>query len=51
MQGKRAVFPQGYHCSGMPIKACADKLTREIEMFGKDFGRFVDEDADRKSVV
>lgn len=46
MQGKRAVFPQGYHCSGMPIKACADKLTREIEMFGKDFGRFVDEDAE-----
>lgn len=46
MQGKRAVFPQGYHCSGMPIKACADKLTREIEMFGKNFERFVDGDAE-----
>ncbi|KAK7544018.1 uncharacterized protein J3D65DRAFT_608230 [Phyllosticta citribraziliensis] len=37
MQGKRALFPQGYHCTGMPIKACADKLVREIEMFGKTF--------------
>jgi leucyl-tRNA synthetase len=37
MEGKRALFPQGYHCTGMPIKACADKLAREIEMFGKGF--------------
>lgn len=37
MQGKRALYPQGYHCTGMPIKACADKLVREIEMFGQNF--------------
>ncbi|KAJ9621979.1 cytosolic leucyl tRNA synthetase [Taxawa tesnikishii (nom. ined.)] len=37
MQGKRALFPQGYHCTGMPIKACADKLIREVEMFGQNF--------------
>ena len=37
MQGKRALFPLGFHCTGMPIKACADKLVREIEMFGKNF--------------
>ncbi|KAI9665703.1 MAG: cytosolic leucyl tRNA synthetase [Bathelium mastoideum] len=37
MQGKRALFPQGYHCTGMPIKACADKLVREIELFGRNF--------------
>ncbi|KAL0260543.1 cytosolic leucyl tRNA synthetase [Diplodia seriata] len=37
MQGKRALFPQGYHCTGMPIKACADKLVREVELFGKTF--------------
>lgn len=37
MQGRRALYPQGYHCTGMPIKACADKLVREIEMFGEDF--------------
>lgn len=37
MQGKRALYPQGYHATGMPIKACADKLVREIEMFGQNF--------------
>ncbi|BFZ57205.1 cytosolic leucyl tRNA synthetase [Savitreella phatthalungensis] len=37
MQGKRALFPLGFHCTGMPIKACADKLKREIEMFGETF--------------
>ncbi|QIW97279.1 hypothetical protein AMS68_002797 [Peltaster fructicola] len=37
MKGKRALYPQGFHCTGMPIKACADKLVREIELFGKNF--------------
>ncbi|CAH0561246.1 unnamed protein product [Brassicogethes aeneus] len=34
LQGKNVLFPFGFHCTGMPIKACADKLKREIEMFG-----------------
>ena len=34
LKGKRALFPFGFHCTGMPIKACADKLKREIEQFG-----------------
>lgn len=32
--GKRILFPFGFHCTGMPIKACADKLKREIELYG-----------------
>ncbi|KAF3942477.1 hypothetical protein ABW19_dt0202683 [Dactylella cylindrospora] len=40
MEGKRALFPLGFHCTGMPIKACADKLVREIEQFGEDFNGY-----------
>ncbi|WFD36560.1 leucine--tRNA ligase [Malassezia cuniculi] len=37
MLGKRALFPWGFHCTGMPIRAAADKLIRELELFGDDF--------------
>lgn len=37
MLGKRALFPLGFHCTGMPIKSAADKIKREVEMFGADF--------------
>jgi leucyl-tRNA synthetase len=37
MQGKRALFPLGFHCTGMPILACADKLKDEIKAFGQNF--------------
>ncbi|KAF1997813.1 leucyl-tRNA synthetase-like protein [Amniculicola lignicola CBS 123094] len=39
-QGKRTLYPQGYHATGMPIKACADKLVHEIELFGKNLERY-----------
>ena len=52
MKGLRALYPQGYHCTGMPIKACADKLVREIEMFGREFERCpLDEVTDGKAAV
>ncbi|KAF2751489.1 leucyl-tRNA synthetase [Sporormia fimetaria CBS 119925] len=44
MQGKRALFPQGFHCTGMAIKACADKIAREVELFGKNFERYQEAD-------
>jgi leucyl-tRNA synthetase len=32
--GKRVLWPFGFHCTGMPIAACADKLKREVAQFG-----------------
>jgi leucyl-tRNA synthetase len=29
--GKHALFPFGFHCTGMPIPASADKLKHELE--------------------
>ncbi|BGP18709.1 hypothetical protein JCM10213_009187 [Rhodosporidiobolus nylandii] len=40
MRGKRALWPFGFHATGMPIKAAADKLIREMEMFGQDFEKY-----------
>ncbi|XP_034473062.1 leucine--tRNA ligase, cytoplasmic [Drosophila innubila] len=34
LKGRRVLWPFGFHCTGMPIKACADKLARELEQFG-----------------
>lgn len=45
MQGKRTLFPLGFHCTGMPIKACADKLVEDVRKFGKNFERFEEEEA------
>lgn len=33
-KGRKVLFPFGYHCTGMPIKAAADKLKKEMETFG-----------------
>ena len=45
MLGKRTLFPLGFHCTGMPIKACADKLTEEVRIFGQNFEGYIEEDA------
>ncbi|KAH3759269.1 leucine--tRNA ligase [Pelomyxa schiedti] len=34
LKGKNALFPFGFHCTGMPIMACANKLREEIRQFG-----------------
>lgn len=40
MQGKRVLWPQGYHCTGLPIKASADKIANEVKMFGQEFENY-----------
>ena len=32
--GKHVLFPFAFHCTGMPIKAAADKIAREIALYG-----------------
>jgi leucyl-tRNA synthetase len=44
MLGKRALFPHGFHVTGMPIKAAADKIIREMQLFGDEFERFEADD-------
>ncbi|KAJ6711259.1 hypothetical protein OIU79_007663 [Salix purpurea] len=34
LNGANVLLPFGFHCTGMPIKASADKLAREIQKFG-----------------
>mmetsp|Transcript_17323 Transcript_17323/g.60923 ORF Transcript_17323/g.60923 Transcript_17323/m.60923 type:complete len:1168 (-) Transcript_17323:78-3581(-) len=33
-RGENALFPFSFHCTGMPIQAAANKIKREMEMFG-----------------
>ena len=34
LKGDRTLFPFAFHCTGMPIKACADKIAKEIAQYG-----------------
>jgi leucyl-tRNA synthetase len=34
LRGANVLFPFAFHCTGMPIKASADKLAREMQQFG-----------------
>lgn len=34
MLGKNVLFPFGFHCTGMPIQAAANKLKEEIQQYG-----------------
>ncbi|OVA12729.1 Aminoacyl-tRNA synthetase [Macleaya cordata] len=34
LRGANVLLPFAFHCTGMPIKAAADRLAREIQIFG-----------------
>ncbi|OQR81111.1 leucyl-tRNA synthetase, cytoplasmic [Achlya hypogyna] len=34
LKGENAMFPFGFHCTGMPIQAAANKLKAELQEFG-----------------
>ncbi|CAE7475099.1 lars-1 [Symbiodinium microadriaticum] len=38
--GKKVLFPFGFHCTGMPIQAAANKLAREFDVYGKPYPIF-----------
>jgi len=38
--GKKALFPFGFHCTGMPIQAAANKLKREYAKYGSTIPTF-----------
>ncbi|OQV03318.1 hypothetical protein CLAIMM_08371 [Cladophialophora immunda] len=44
LTGKRVLFPLGFHCTGMPIKACADKLVEDVKKFGQNFENYHEEE-------
>ncbi|KAJ6696521.1 hypothetical protein OIU74_015432 [Salix koriyanagi] len=46
LDGANVLLPFGFHCTGMPIKASADKLAREVEKFGNPpvFSKDVEEE-------
>lgn len=38
--GKKVLHPFGFHCTGMPIQAAANKLKREYETYGMPYPTF-----------
>ncbi|KAH9442430.1 hypothetical protein Pst134EB_028682 [Puccinia striiformis f. sp. tritici] len=50
MRGRKALFPVGWHATGMPIKSASDKIIRELEQFGQDLSKY-DPQAEMKESI
>lgn len=44
MKNIKCLYPFGFHCTGMPIQTCANKLAKEIDQYGVPPKFPVDED-------
>ncbi|KAK4955455.1 cytosolic leucyl tRNA synthetase [Elasticomyces elasticus] len=44
LDGKNTLFPLGFHCTGMPIKAASDKLISDIKRFGQNFEKYSEDE-------
>ncbi|KAI9997634.1 hypothetical protein PInf_001565 [Phytophthora infestans] len=53
LKGENVIFPFGFHCTGMPIQAAANKLKRELAEYGNppNFSRGIDEESKPKSAA
>ncbi|XP_031487982.1 leucine--tRNA ligase, cytoplasmic [Nymphaea colorata] len=51
LRGSNVLLPFAFHCTGMPIKASADKIKREIERFGNPpvFSTVEEEEGDEQN--
>lgn len=48
LKGRNTLFPFAFHCTGMPIAACATKLKKELDTYGcpPNYNRQVEETAE-----
>mmetsp|Transcript_3350 Transcript_3350/g.15828 ORF Transcript_3350/g.15828 Transcript_3350/m.15828 type:complete len:233 (-) Transcript_3350:6182-6880(-) len=51
LKGKNALFPFGFHCTGMPIQACANKLKAELEQYGNPPNFPVEEESSENTAM
>ncbi|CAH0492199.1 unnamed protein product [Peronospora farinosa] len=51
LKGENVIFPFSFHCTGMPIQAAANKLKRELEIYGNPPKFVRDEDEEPKTVA
>jgi len=46
LQGFNVLWPFGFHCTGSPINAAADSLTKELAQFADSKSKIITQQAD-----